>query len=153
MEEKTGLNKEEDVQEKERERFFEECWLKWKSTVEDIRIAKSQQWMTINYGFLLQFALMYLIKNYPEKWLLHFPLLIFIIVVVIFYIFQKNMREYRDLIIRLEKKFTKESRDLVDDFYQRRPSYFSFWYGSSIPIMMLFVFGAITALMIIKIWF
>ncbi len=111
-EEAKSENSEKEESEDDKNRFFEECRLEWKSTIEDLRIAKNQQWLTIYYGFLLQFALIYIfigkLGTMTNRYILLMVLfVVFIAVLWISHIFQKNIREYRELIIDIEKNLTR----------------------------------------------
>ncbi len=140
-----------EVSKEDRNRFFEEIRIQWQSTVEDTRIAKNQQWMTIYYGFLLQFAFIYMISEDPNretyKWFLIIPVIICAYIVCIF---QKKMQEYRQLIVDIQKNFTSSFRNIVKPLYDKRKGYLCFWYGSVIPVAMTLLLVLVTLLAIIK---
>jgi hypothetical protein len=151
----TSENKNEDEEGKQtdkksnellKDQFVEECHLEWVSTIEDIRIAKKQQWSVVYYGFLLQSGLLssiLIIRNELQTeiskiFFIGSSIFVCLIVAAILLIFQSKMKEYRGLIKKLEDdSFTKSFNDLVKPFYDRRKNYLDFLYGSEILILMI----------------
>lgn len=124
----------------------------------DVRIAKRQQWSVVYYGFLLQSGLLSFVLiakdnniDLPKAVLKFSSIAICIVVIVVLSIFQRNMKDYRRLIKKLENDgFAERFNKLVEPFYDKRKNYLEFLYGSEFLILMILSSVFIMSLII---WF
>ena len=141
------------------DRAHSEFLAQWQVAIEDIRIAKRQQWLTMFYGISVQSGIIIFLNKMTERSkpiilssnekfvFIMLSIVTFLILPSFLFYFQHVQQTCRKTILKIQPSFTPDFHQ-AGLVYDKTHSRFSVnW-----PILILFIFGLFMSMAIV-IWF